>query len=79
MLRMHADSPSRQVLLQQNCHVARPELGRGTIRFTNFYPEWAEPTYKIVLFMVITLTLIIIVPYLSGSQSHAFQRISIFV
>ena len=25
------------------------ELGRETISFPNFYPEWAEPTYKIVL------------------------------
>ena len=55
------------------------ELGRGTISFPNFYPEWAEPTYKIVRFLVMALTLIIVFPYLPGSKSPAFQGISIFL
>ncbi len=55
------------------------ELGRGTITFPNFYLEWADPTYKIVRFMVIALTVIIIFPYLPGSKSPAFQGISIFL
>ena len=55
------------------------ELGRGTISFPNFYPEWAEPTYKIIRFLIMALTLIIIFPYLPGSKSPAFQGISIFL
>ncbi|MGA9813097.1 MAG: mechanosensitive ion channel domain-containing protein [Terriglobales bacterium] len=55
------------------------ELGRGTISFPNFYPEWAEPTYKIVRFMIMALTLIIVFPYLPGAKSPAFQGISIFL
>ncbi|HEY1799830.1 MAG TPA: mechanosensitive ion channel family protein [Terriglobales bacterium] len=55
------------------------EVRRGTIRFPNFYPEWAEPTYKIVRFLVIALTLIIVFPYLPGAKSPAFQGISIFL
>ncbi|HYM05014.1 MAG TPA: mechanosensitive ion channel domain-containing protein [Terriglobales bacterium] len=55
------------------------ELGRGTITFQNFYPEWAEPTYKIVRFMIMALTLIIVFPYLPGAKSPAFQGISIFL
>lgn len=55
------------------------ELERGTIGFSNFYPEWAEPTYKIVRFLVIALTLIIVFPYLPGSTSPAFRGISIFL
>jgi small-conductance mechanosensitive channel len=55
------------------------ELGRGTIRFPNFYPEWAEPTYKIIRFLIMALTLIIVFPYLPGSKSPAFQGISIFL
>ncbi len=31
------------------------ELGRSTITMPGFYPEWAQPTYKIVRFLVITL------------------------
>jgi small-conductance mechanosensitive channel len=55
------------------------ELGRGTISFPNFYPEWAEPTYKIIRFLIMALTLIIVFPYLPGSKSPAFQGISIFL
>ena len=55
------------------------ELGRETISFPNFYPEWAEPTYKIVRFLIMALTLIIIFPYLPGAKSPAFQGISIFL
>jgi small-conductance mechanosensitive channel len=55
------------------------ELERGTIGFRTFYPEWAEPTYKIVRFLVIALTLIIVFPYLPGAKSPAFQGISIFL
>lgn len=55
------------------------ELGRGTISFRNFYPEWAEPTYKIIRFMIMALTLIIVFPYLPGAKSPAFQGISIFL
>ncbi len=55
------------------------EIGKQTITLPGFYPEWAEPTYKIVRFLVFTLTLIVIFPYLPGSKSPAFQGISIFL
>ncbi|MGH9513394.1 MAG: mechanosensitive ion channel family protein [Terriglobales bacterium] len=55
------------------------EIGRGTITFRNFYPEWAGPTYKIVRFLVIALTVIVIFPYFPGSNSPAFKGISIFL
>ncbi|MGH7486645.1 MAG: mechanosensitive ion channel family protein, partial [bacterium] len=55
------------------------ELGRGTIAFPGFYPEWHEPTYKIARFMVIVLTVIVTFPYLPGARSPAFQGISIFL
>jgi small-conductance mechanosensitive channel len=55
------------------------ELRRGTIKLPNFYPEWAQPTYKIVRFLIISLTLIVVFPYLPGSQSPAFRGVSIFL
>ena len=55
------------------------EIRKETITLPGFYPEWAEPTYKIVRFLVFTLTLIVIFPYLPGSRSPAFQGISIFL
>jgi len=55
------------------------EIGRGTITFENFHPEWAEPTYKIVRFLILAVTAIAIFPYLPGSKSPAFRGISIFL
>lgn len=55
------------------------EIAKQTITLPGFYPEWAEPTYKIVRFLIFTLTVIVIFPYLPGSKSPAFQGISIFL
>jgi small-conductance mechanosensitive channel len=55
------------------------EIGKETITFPGFYPEWAEPTYKIVRFMILAFTAVIIFPYLPGSKSPAFQGVSIFL
>ena len=55
------------------------EIGKQTITLPGFYPEWAEPTYKIVRFLIFTFTVIVIFPYLPGSKSPAFQGISIFL
>jgi small-conductance mechanosensitive channel len=55
------------------------EIGKGTIAFPNFYPEWAEPTYKIVRVMILVLAVIVSFPYLPGSSSPAFRGVSIFL
>lgn len=55
------------------------EIGKGTIALPNFYPDWAGPTYKIVRFMILALTLVVVFPYLPGSKSPAFQGVSIFL
>ena len=55
------------------------EIGKETITLPDFYPEWAEPTYKIVRLLVIAMTVIIIFPYVPGSKSPAFRGVSIFI
>ena len=55
------------------------QIGRGSISLAGFYPEWAEPTYKIVRFLIIAMTLVVVFPYLPGSKSPAFQGVSIFL
>jgi small-conductance mechanosensitive channel len=55
------------------------EIGKKTITFENFHPEWAQPTYKIVRFIILAVTAIAIFPYLPGSESPAFKGISIFL
>lgn len=55
------------------------EIERGTIRFENFYTEWARPTSRIIQVIVVIFAVAIIAPNLPGSQSDAFKGISIFV
>ena len=55
------------------------QLQQGTIVWSGFYPEWAAPTHKIVRFLILAFTAVIIFPYLPGSESPAFRGISIFL
>jgi len=54
-------------------------IGRGAISFPGFHRDWAEPTYKIVRFLVIVFAAIACFPYIPGSQSEGFRGISIFL
>jgi small-conductance mechanosensitive channel len=51
----------------------------GRIRFSNFYPEWAQPTYKIVRVLIYAFAAVMIYPYLPGESSPAFKGISVFL
>jgi len=55
------------------------EIGKGNITFSGFHVEWAQPTYKIVRFLILAATAIVIFPYLPGSSSPAFKGISLFL
>jgi small-conductance mechanosensitive channel len=54
-------------------------IRRGAITFSGFHQEWAEPTYKIVRFLVIVFAAIAVFPYIPGSQSEGFRGISVFL
>ncbi|MDP3090568.1 MAG: mechanosensitive ion channel family protein [Nitrospira sp.] len=54
-------------------------IERGAITLTGFHREWAEPTYKIVRFLVIVFAAIACFPYIPGSQSEGFRGISVFL
>jgi len=54
-------------------------ISRGAITFAGFYREWAEPTYKIVRFLVIVFAAVACFPYIPGSQSEGFRGISVFL
>jgi small-conductance mechanosensitive channel len=50
----------------------------GTITFKGFYPEWAQPTYRILRTLVIAFAVVMAFPYIPGSESSAFKGVSIF-
>ena len=49
------------------------------ISLPNFYPEWADTSFTLTKFLIYALTIVVIFPYLPGSDSPAFQGISIFI
>ena len=60
-------------------HYIFREVERGTIVFPGFDEDWADPTYKIVRFLIFAFALILLFPYLPGAGSPAFQQVSIFL
>ena len=54
-------------------------IERGAITIRGFHDEWAEPTYKIVRFMVLVFALILALPLLPGAGTDAFSGVSVFV
>ena len=51
----------------------------GLIAFDGFDRDWAMPTYKLARFMVMAFALVVMWPYLPGSDSDAFKGVSLFV
>ncbi len=54
-------------------------ISRHSFSIQGFYPEWAEPTYQLLKYLVIALAGVIAFPYIPGSRSPAFQGISLFL
>lgn len=54
------------------------EIERGELRIRGFHPEWGLPTYHLLRICLFAFTLIIIFPYLPGSNTNAFKGVSVF-
>jgi len=54
-------------------------IENGKLKLPRFYPEWAVPTFKILQVLLWAFTVALIYPYLPGSDSRAFQGVSVFV
>ncbi|GFE60692.1 mechanosensitive ion channel family protein [Geobacter sp. AOG2] len=55
------------------------EIEKQTITLPGFYPDWADPSFKIVRFLIIAFAAVVAFPYLPGSDSPAFKGISVFL
>lgn len=55
------------------------EIQTEKLKITGFYPDWAEPTFNIIRFLLYAFMIAMIYPYLPGSESGVFQGISVFV
>jgi small-conductance mechanosensitive channel len=49
----------------------------GTFEIRNFEPHWVRPTFNIVRVIVIAIALVFAYPYIPGSDSRAFQGLTL--
>jgi len=57
----------------------KDEIERGNLTIPGFFPDWANPTYQIVRVIIWAFMLVVIFPYLPGSDSPVFQGVSVFL
>lgn len=55
------------------------EVEKGELKIRGFHPEWSKPTYAIIRLILIAFCIILVFPNLPGSESKAFQGISVFI
>ncbi len=60
-------------------HFFKNEIAKKNLRINGFYADWANPTYQIVRVLIIAFMIVVIFPYLPGSDSPVFQGISVFL
>ncbi|MHA4811412.1 mechanosensitive ion channel family protein [Flavitalea flava] len=55
------------------------EVEKERIQLKGFHKEWAHPTYNILKFLLYAFLVILIFPYLPGSDSPSFKGVSVFL
>ena len=57
----------------------RNEIARGDLVIPGFYADWARPTYYILRFLILAFMVVVIFPYLPGSDTPIFRGVSVFI
>lgn len=60
-------------------HFLKEEIENKKLNIEGFYPDWANPTYQIFRVLILAFLLVLIYPYLPGSDSPIFKGISVFL
>ena len=60
-------------------HIFFSRVKTKVIVLPGFYEDWADTTHEIIRILIIALMLVTIYPYIPGSQSAAFQGVSVFL
>ena len=55
------------------------QVETGALTIENFPEDWAAPTYRLVRLLLLAIALVAIFPYIPGSNSPAFQGVSLFI
>jgi small-conductance mechanosensitive channel len=65
--------------LIKGIHFFKTEIEKGNLSISGFYPDWANPTFQILKVATYAFMVIVIFPYLPGSDSPVFQGVSVFL
>ncbi|WP_224490055.1 mechanosensitive ion channel family protein [Robertkochia flava] len=65
--------------LKKGLRFLTSEVERGKLEIPGFYPDWAQPTYRLISVIITLFAFVVIFPYLPGSDSPAFQGVSVFL
>ncbi len=57
----------------------KTEIEKGSLKIPGFYVDWANPTFQIIRILMFAFMLIVIFPYLPGSNSPIFKGVSVFL
>lgn len=55
------------------------EIEAEKLKISGFHADWAMPTYGIVRVLLYAFTLVLVFPYLPGSDSNVFRGVSVFI
>jgi small-conductance mechanosensitive channel len=60
-------------------HFLKNEIENGKLQLSGFYSDWANPTFHILKVILYAFMVVLIFPYLPGSDSPIFQGVSVFL
>lgn len=55
------------------------EVEDEKLKLPGFFPDWAKPTFNIIRFFVMAFMVVMVFPYLPGSDSPIFKGVSVFI
>lgn len=55
------------------------EIENEKLKISGFYPDWAQPSFNIIRFLLYAFMIAMIYPFIPGSKNGVFQGISVFV
>lgn len=57
----------------------KEEIENGKLTIPGFFPDWASPTFQLVRVLIFAFMIVVIFPYLPGSDSPVFQGVTVFL
>src|SRR5690606_4664967 len=55
----------------------KQEIEREALKIPGFHPEWASPTFQIIRILGFAFLMVVIFPYMPGSDSPIFRGVSV--